>query len=237
MEEARGALKTYPKSERVQFVAGLVLISIGKKSQARVHFANAIKLGVSKPDAYLNLAQLSAETDRLDFALETLARAQDRFPDDLRVLIARVNVFRIVGDAHHALEATNTALSAHPSSVEAIFLRAILLSENGRLLEAITALEDLLDDLPNHVDALINLGRFYAFTNQPSRGLEATERAYALSPKMPIVVQNLAIRRRENGDFLGAASSFKELISLSPAFSCEALRQLADITAEDGLSQ
>jgi len=231
-KEARSALKTFPRSERVQFVTGLVLISQGKKPQARVQFANAIKLGTPTPDAYINLAQLSAETDKLDFAIDTLDRAQERFPDNLQILIARVNVFRIVGDAPRALEATTAALSAHPSSVEALLLHGLLLSENGRLLNAITTLENLLDDSPNHVVALINLGRFYAFTNQPSRGLEVTERAYKLSPTMPSVVENLAIRKRENGDFLGAVSSFRELITLSPEFSCEALRQLADIAAE-----
>lgn len=228
-KETRSALRAFPKSERVQFVAGLVLIARGKKSEARTHFANAIKLGTPLSDAYLNLARLSAEMGQLESALDTLDRAQVRFADDFKVMMARVHVFRIAGDASRALEATDAVLAVHPNAPDALSLRGILLAEDGRLLDAITALENFLVDDPNHVVALINLGRFYAFTNQPARALEVTERAYALSPEMPAVVENLAIRKRENGDFVGSAKLFRRLITLSPEFTPEALRQLADI--------
>ena len=228
-KESRSALKAHPKSERVQFVAGLALIARGKPSEARVHFANAIKLGTPEPDAYLNLSRISAEMGRVDQALDTLDRALGRFPDDLRVMMARVQVFQITGDAAGALGAVDAVLVAHPTSPDALSLRGILLAENGRLLDAIAALEGFLIDHPKHVVAMINLGRFYAFTNQPARGLDITERAFAVAPEMPAVVENLAIRKRESGDFVGAAQLFQRLIALSPDFAHSALRQMADI--------
>lgn len=228
-KESRSALKVFPKSERVQFVSGLALIARGKSTEARVHFANAIKLGTPEPDAYLNLARISAEMGRVDQALDTLDRALVRFPDDLRVMMARVQVFQIAGNASGALEATDAVLVAHPTSPDALSLRGILLAEDGRLLDAVAALEGFLTDHPDHVVALINLGRFYAFTNQPARGLEVTEHAFAISPDMPAVVENLAIRKRENGDFVGAVALFQRLISLSPEFTHSALRQMVDI--------
>ena len=228
-KETLGALKAFPRSERIQFVAGLVLIARGKKSEARPYFANAIKLGTPDPDAYLNLAFLSNEVGKLDFALHTLDLAQERFADELRVLMARIQILQSAGDAARALDVTNETLIIHPKATSVRLLRGILLADNGHLLDGIAALKDLLDDHPDHAIALINLGRFYAFTNQFALGLEVTEYAYGLSPDNSAVVENLAIRKRENGDFEGAAILFRKLATLSPQSACEAFRHLADI--------
>ena len=128
-KETLSALKAFPKSERVQFVAGLVLIARGKKSEARPYFVRAIKLGTPDPDAYLNLAFLSTEVGKLDFALHTLDLAQEQFADDLRVMMARIQILQSTGDAARALEATNETLSLHPKASSARLLRGILLGE------------------------------------------------------------------------------------------------------------
>ena len=235
-KEARAAQKTFPKSERLRFVAGLALIALGKKPEAKKQFADAIKLGTPAPDAYLNLALLSAETGRLDFALDTLERAEARFGEDVQVATARVNAYRAGGDPGGALEAAEKARAAHPEAAELQLLYAVLLSEAGRLLTAIEVLERLLERQPDHVIARINLGRFLAFTNQPAHALEVTEQAYALAPTLPVVLENLAIRRREAGDFTGAAALFSDLVALAPVQAPEALRQLADIAPETQLA-
>ncbi len=234
-KEARAALKAHPNSERVQFVAGLALIANGKRSEARAHFANAIKLGTPDPDAYLNLAQLSAETGRLDFALDVVGRAKKRFPDEVRVAQARVNAHQAVGDLAGALSAVEAALAEFPESSDLHLQQGLLLSDCGNLLQAIEALETLLKDHPDHVLSLINLGRFYAYTNQPSRALEITEQAYSMAPKSPAVIENLAIRRRENGDFKGAETLLTQLVTMDTEFADDALRQLADIISKGDL--
>ena len=231
-KEARVALKKHPKSERVQFVAGLAQIARGKRSDARVHFANAIKLGTAEPDAYLNLAQLSAEVGQLDFALEVLGKAQARFGDDPRILQARIQAHQAVGAFEGALVAAEEAVAAHPEAVDIRLLHGLVLSENGRLLDAIAALEAVHEDHPRHVLTMINLGRFYSLTNQPARALAITERAHELSADSPVVVENLALRKRESGEFEVAVKLWDRLANISPALADEAVRQMADIIPE-----
>ena len=235
-KEARRALKIYPQNERIQFVAGLALIAVGNKAQARKHFANAIKLGTGTPDAYVNLALLSAELGQSDFALDTLNRAELRFPGDMQVMMTRVHVHRAAGDPKRALDAVGAVLAADPKAAEAATLKAVLQSENGRLLEAIATLETLLDDHPDHVPALFNLGRFYAFSNQSDRALAVTERAHAIAPDNPAVIENLAIRYREAGAFDAALDLFRRLTNLAPQSLPMALRQLSDIVPDCNLT-
>ncbi|SFL48710.1 tetratricopeptide repeat-containing sulfotransferase family protein [Shimia aestuarii] len=233
--EARRALKTFPQSERVAFVAGLVCLTRGQKRDARKYFAKAINLGTPTPDAYVNFAQISAEEGLTDSALTALEKAQARFSGDLSLWRARVNVHRMAGDSDLALKAVEDALEDLPGNAELQELRGVLLADCGRLLDAIHALETLLEANPNRPIALINLGRFYAFTNQAAKSLEVTERAYSMAPNLPAVIDNLANRKRENGDFETAASLFRQLADTAPDFVPEALRQLAELAPETAL--
>ena len=231
-KEARVALKKYPKSERVNFVAGLALIACGKRKEARVHFANAIKLGTSEPDAYLNLAQLSAEGGQIEFAQEVLDKAEARFGADVRVMRARVQAYQAVGDFAQALIAAEQAVAQHPDQPDLRLLQGLVQADNGQLLDAIATLEAVQQDHPRHVLTLINLGQFYARTNQTARALAVTERAHELSPDLPAVVENLAIRKRESGEFEAAVNLLDRLGSIAPGFADEAVRQAADIVPD-----
>lgn len=233
--ETRRALKAYPSSERVRFVSGMVNIARGKKQDARKDFAQCIKMGTPSPDAHVNLAQLSAEAGQVDFALDVLDRAEKSFPNIPGVSISRIHVLRSSGRIEAALNAASTTLQKFPDLTEALFLRGILLEQNGQLLDATTTLEELLEAHPNHTIAMINLGRFYAFSNQADKAIKVTEQAYSIAPNLPAVAQNLAIRRREAGDFTGAANAFRQLISMAPEFAPDSLRQLADLVPSEDL--
>lgn len=235
LSETRQALKAYPSSERVRFVSGMVNIALGKKHDARKDFAKCIKMGTPSHDAHINLAQLSVEVGQVDFALDVLDRADKCFPDTPGISISRIHILRSSGRIEAALNAASTTLQKFTDLAEAIFLRGILLEQNGQLLDAITTLEELLVAHPNHAIAMINLGRFYAFSNQAGKAIKFTEKAYSIAPNLPAVVQNLAIRRREVGDFTGAAKAFRQLMTMAPEFAPDSLRQLADLTPSEEL--
>lgn len=213
----------------MRFVSGMVNLARGKKQDARKDFAKCIKMGTPSPDAFVNLAQLSVEAGQADFALDVLERAAKQFPDDLGVMISHIHILRAAGRIEQALKMAVLVLDHYPDAADALLMRGLLLEESGQLLDAIAALEALLQLHPNHVIGMINLGRFFAFSNQPKKAITITERAFSLAPNLPAVVQNLAIRRREAGDFPGAVQAFRQLMSIARDFAPEALRQMSDM--------
>ncbi|MGH1579195.1 tetratricopeptide repeat-containing sulfotransferase family protein [Planktotalea sp.] len=234
---ARKALKTFPKSERIQFVSGLAQIARGKKKEARVHFANAIKLGSASPDAYTNLAQLSAEVGLFDSALKTLDRADKKFGRTERLLSTRIAVLRMCGKIDRALATSQNLCEMVPNDPNVMLTHGLLLADNAQLMNAIRTLEHLSQQHPEHVPALLNLGRLYALTNQGALALQVTKTAFSLAPNMPECIENLALRYREQGAFSDAAQLFQQLTQKDPAIAPEAFRQLSDIAPLESLQK
>ena len=79
----------------------------------------------------------------------------------------------------------------------------------------INELKSLLQNNPNNVGALVQLGNAYFDSNQYSKSISAYEKALALKPGNPDVLTDLGIMYRRNGQPEEAVRRFREAIEVS----------------------
>ncbi|GBE14755.1 MAG TPA: tetratricopeptide repeat protein [Proteobacteria bacterium] len=80
----------------------------------------------------------------------------------------------------------------------------------------INELKNLLQNNPNNVGALIQLGNAYFDSNQYKKSINAYEKALALKPGNPDVLTDLGVMYRRNGQPGEAVRRFKEAIKVGP---------------------
>jgi Tfp pilus assembly protein PilF len=85
-------------------------------------------------------------------------------------------------DLDRADELVSKALSIERGDYLALFVKALILERQGRLLEASTAAERCLDANPSFVVCTFAIGRNHVFRGEPERAIEYIDRAFLLSP-------------------------------------------------------
>lgn len=80
----------------------------------------------------------------------------------------------------------------------------------------IDELKKRLQNNPNDVDLLIQLGNTYFDSNRYPESIEAYEKALALKPGNPNVLTDLGVMYRRNGQSDEAVKRFQEAASVSP---------------------
>jgi tetratricopeptide (TPR) repeat protein len=82
LEELTAAEREHPADARVRSFRGIVLVRVGRNSEAADEYREAIRIDPRMADAYRNLGFLEWNEHRLDAAREALQRAVELSPDD-----------------------------------------------------------------------------------------------------------------------------------------------------------
>jgi tetratricopeptide (TPR) repeat protein len=105
--------------------------------------------------------------------------------------LKEINLLSEQGNQAAALEKVNTYLSANPKDAEALFMKGVILVEQGKRDDAIKAFVDLTEKYPNLPEPYNNLAVLYADQGQYDKARKALETAIKTHPSYATAHENL----------------------------------------------
>ncbi|MBA3696000.1 MAG: tetratricopeptide repeat protein [Methylotenera sp.] len=95
------------------------------------------------------------------------------------------------GQSAAALDRINTFITANPKNAQALFMKGVLLAEQGRRDEAIRTFTDVTEKFPNLPEPYNNLAVLYADQGQYDKARKALETAIKTHPSYATAHENL----------------------------------------------
>lgn len=170
-------------------------------------------------DSYLWKAGLEREAGRIQDVDETLKAAVARFPASTRVQVEMGWHRFSQKQFDEALLYFERALRVEPGPEPAHQGRAATLRVTGRFSDAITAVEDGLDEYPQSIALLNERGWLHFSQSRYADAEEDFRRSLGLSPDDPSAHVNLAwalVRQGAPADLQEAASLCREALRIEP---------------------
>jgi arylsulfatase A-like enzyme/Tfp pilus assembly protein PilF len=144
----RAVLATDPGNPQANLRLGYVFLESNRCRDAIPRFRSAIDAHLPSADAHLGLAACQASGRQFDAAAATLRNAERVEPDNP---VVAANLGLVLSDGGHPKESIaplQRALTIDPDLNQARFGLAIAFARSGRLADAASTAEDLLERLP-----------------------------------------------------------------------------------------
>jgi Flp pilus assembly protein TadD len=103
-----------------------------------------------------------------------------------------------------------------PPTPRTLHMMSKLLNENGRAGQAEYVLLKIIDESPNYLPAYIELADIQIRQQRYSDAAEVLSRAHALSPRDPVIANNLGVLRLRENRFDGAIHAFRAAVLADP---------------------
>ena len=170
-----------------------------------------------KVDAIMRMSQILARTGRLGAAREALQQARIANPGRATDLyIAETQMVQKYGSPDEALALYETAISAYPDNPDLLYNRGLFVVELGDFAWMERDLLRLLEQDPDHADALNALG--YTLADRNERLDEAfayVARALKLRPDSPAILDSMGWVLYRQGDLAQAAGYLRRALELN----------------------
>jgi tetratricopeptide (TPR) repeat protein len=170
-----------------------------------------------KVDAIMRMSQILARTGRLGAAREALQQARIANPGRATDLyIAETQIVQKYGSPDEALALYETAISAYPDNPDLLYNRGLFVVELGDFAWMERDLLRLLEQDPDHADALNALG--YTLADRNERLDEAfayVARALKLRPDSPAILDSMGWVLYRQGDLAQAAGYLRRALELN----------------------
>lgn len=124
---------------------GYVLKLLGNTEKAESVYRKVIEVDSTDPVAYLQLALLYRETNRVIEAKETIWKALEIAPEDAQILNEASIALRLNGEFQAALDMVDRALALESEEAMLLYNRACYLSLLGRLEESAAILAEVFE--------------------------------------------------------------------------------------------
>lgn len=186
-------------------------------TQAAMGLYATVTEGRLRTDAAIKLAQLKAETGSLPKAREVLQRV--RVLDQARavdIYLVETQLLQEHGATEQALALYETALDAHPANADLLYNRALFAVDLDRLDILERDLRQVLDNDPNHADALNALG--YTLADRTDRFEEAfalISKAHKLKPDSPAILDSLGWVYYRLGNFTESLKYLRRALEIT----------------------
>ncbi|MEM3396909.1 MAG: tetratricopeptide repeat protein [Thermoplasmata archaeon] len=157
------ALKWYNKalavleSAEVREKAARTALLLSRYEEALKHIDMLVKTNPENPEYLVLQGKALVGLNRFIYALETYNRVLKIQPENLSAWYGRALALAKIGDVSEALASIEKAIS-FGRSMEALKLRAKLLSELGKFEDALNAYEELLVSEPDNQELLLEKG-------------------------------------------------------------------------------
>ena len=170
-----------------------------------------------KVDAIMRMAQILARTGRLDEARDALQQARIANPGRATDLyIAETQIAQKYGEPDAALALYATAIAAYPDNPDLLYNRALFVIELGDFEWMERDLLRLLEQDPDHADALNALGYTLADRNERlDQAFAYVARALKLRPDNPAILDSMGWVLYRQGDLAQAASFLRRALELN----------------------
>lgn len=165
------------------------------------------------------LANLRAQTEDREAALETLAAAEDRLGDGaaaLRVKAAMARQRLAMGDLDRAATITEDVLAQDPEHVRALLVRASLNDARGRPQDAVHDLNTVLSVEPQNVAALRQLAEQHQKAGRPAEAAAVLQQLADARPRDQRVRLQLASMLHTAGETGKARDLMDDLVRRDP---------------------
>jgi len=221
-------------ADRVNIVTGLLFYQFELSPLALKHLEQSAKTSTDFISQYLS-AKLADEANRGKLALESIEKARLNLPQQLAVHQLHASILLKQSQLKPALDALKRSLAIKPDPFTALKAGAVA-ERLGELPEAERLYEKVISLAPDNFIGLNQLAWFYANHRMKlDRGITLAEKALALSPGSPNLLDTLGWLHVQKGELQQAQSIFQKAIKQSnnsPGHSI--LYHLAYVEAELG---
>ncbi len=193
---------------------------IENNPSAAVRHLKAVGPGSEYLSAQATLAETLVNNNQAKGAYEHLTQQYAR--DDINaeakegLVLLQSQILNRTGQTEKAIARLSQAMNGNGAR-RLLYARAMLYTQMGNVTLAETDLKSLIDEEPNHAAALNALG--YTLTDYPERRTEAygyIQRAYALTPEDPAVIDSLGWAEYLRGNTQKALSLLKRAMQAMP---------------------
>ena len=223
IEQLTELVRLRPNSAAAYNALGMALSRFVELKLAREAFERALQLDPNMAEAHLNLALIDGQENRLDAALEHLARTvvlQGKTPQAAYTHYLRAKVFSAQGDFAQAATELETAVALRPAYSEAwsalgSVRRAMLDGEAAR-----TAYERAIASDPANAEARYQLGQELLREGKAREAVQHLEAARKLGRQDTATLYSLQLALRRAGRTKEAdqvAETAKRLLKTSDA--------------------
>lgn len=171
--------------------------------------------GSNAVEAQIRTALLRANAGEVQRAREILQGLRNQAPDNAVLLyLVESEILESVGRAEEAMSIYDSALLAFPDDENLLYARALAAVKRDRLVVAEQDLRRIIELDPEHADALNALG--YTLADRTDRYAEAKvfiERAYALKPEEPAILDSMGWVYYRLGEYETALDYLKRALS------------------------
>jgi tetratricopeptide (TPR) repeat protein len=171
---------------------------LGQVEERAGHLAAAIdwyvKAGAAnRTEAQVRIAVIRAKQGDVARSREVIQQLRDQSPEDAVTLyLVEGDILDEVGRRDAALDVYAAGLKAYPDNADILYARALLAVKLDRIDLAEADLRHVIAADPDHADALNALGYTLADrTDRYEEALALIERAYALKPEEPAILDSM----------------------------------------------
>lgn len=175
-----------------------------------------LKRAPRNPEALRVLGTLRLVTGRAADAIPLLREALRADERNIEALDALGSALLVVKEYLQAEEVMQLLIAVGGESPLWNMRLGVALASQGRLIEAVSHLEEAVRSAPDFVDARHNLGNAFMALNRTQEALECFERVLALEPQHVEARNALATALQEAGRMDQAISAYRRALQLDP---------------------
>lgn len=206
-----------PDSARARNNLGVSYERAGRLGEAAMEYGRAAALAPSRPDPFLNMADLLYKAGRREDALKVYSEIFAREPGSLRAGLGLLRLQLEAGDA--GAEGTLKALMAsHGGNFEVLNSSGVYHMMRGETGPALAAFSRAAALNPEYADAYYNMAVMYQRAGDLPAAASAYRSLLRVAPRHADALNNLAIITDMGGDEAGAIALLKRAEEASPAY-------------------
>ncbi len=202
LDEFETILTQAPGNQSLRQDYARTLLQLGRDEEAFAQYRRLVADGAIDPQLLSTAAILAIEQDEAEFAFMALARLRERHPDfAARSFLLEAGLLRSLGQLEQSLQIYDRALVRYPDDSDLLYGRAMTQVMRDDIDAAIADLEQILRSTPDDARTLNALGyTLVDRTAQIEKGTQLIQRAYALEPEDPAIIDSMGWAAFRSGD-------------------------------------
>ena len=212
----RATLDQNPQSWLAHNNLGLELEKVGRVSEAKRHYEQAIRIMPGDSELRTNLGNALFKTGRIDEAIAQYSAALRTRPTLAEAYHGLGSALIRAGNTTEGIESYRKAIQFRPDYEEAYFNLGNALFRAGQPQEAIVQYTAALRIRPGIAETNNNLGCALIQTGRTSEAIKYCEEAVRLDPGFAEAHSNLAMALSQVGRLREAIGQYEETLRLKP---------------------
>ena len=238
-QSAEMALSEWPQEPRWHFLAAQICMTdepaagLPNPLKAQDHLERAVALEPDHAPHYLALGQVRAQAGQTRQAVTALERASILDPESGDIWLALAQSQQDLGDLDRAETSAEQALARGENPIPSLLLSGKIALQNGKPSVALERSQAILQQQPEHAEALYLLARALEALERPEEALVAMDRALPhFEDPFSMQMERVHMLRRAKG--LGAALTGLQELATRFDLRPEILALLSDWLEEAG---